>query len=474
MSLALRNVSLRTKLAALVAVLFVGVALFLSAFFPARMETLARGWAERRAVGMAVVLASAVTPGFEFEDEANVSGQLQGLSAAPEVLYAAVHRADGTTLATFHPEDMPERAIVTPKEPTVVIEGDSLYVVAPVVPRVGSPGTLLVGMSLAELEREKAQNRLIVAVVSAGLFSIGLVVAFIVAGYFVRPIRRMTNTALRVADGDLRRVRLGDPGGDEVGMMARAFERMLDSQREMVRQIATTSQKLRDAALEMHSGTQLQETAITRQSVAVEDAGRSVEALSRSAAHIAESARGVLRDAERTGETNQLMARKAVELNSHAGRIEEILEVIRDIADRSDLLALNASIESTRAGEAGRSFALVAQEMRRLAERVKASVQDVRALVDDVKSSGASSVMATEEAKRLAESTTMSARQITSITEDQSAGTVTVSKNMREIAIVISESVAATQKTASVAGELKTQAEHLSAAIGRYDLGKDE
>jgi methyl-accepting chemotaxis protein len=474
MSSALQNVSLRTKLVALIAILFSGVAIFLSAFFPNRMETLARGWAERRAVGMAVVLASGVTPGFEFDDATNVSGQLEGLAAAPEVLYAAVHRADGTILASFHPERMPELRPFAVAKPEVTIDGDSLQVVAPVTPRVGPPGTLLVGMSLAELELEKRANRIIVGAVSAGLFSLGLVVAFLGAGYFVRPIRRMTAAALRIADGDLARMRIGERGGDEVGQMARAFERMLGSQRQMVRQIATTSQKLADAAQEMQAGTQNQEEAITRQSVAVEDASRSVEALSTSAAHIAESARGVLRDAERTGETNQLMAQKAVELNAHAGRIEEILEVIREIADRSDLLALNASIESTRAGEAGRSFALVAQEMRRLAERVTASVQDVRVLVDDVKSSGASSVMATEEAKRLAESTTLGARQITSITEDQSAGTETVSRSMREITTVIQESVDATQKTAAVAEELKTQADRLSEAIGRYHLGDDE
>jgi hypothetical protein len=94
----------------------------------------------------------------------------------------------------------------------------------------------------------------------------------------------------------------------------------------------------------------------------------------------------------------------------------EILEMIREIADRLDLLALNASLEGTRAGEAGKGFQLVAGEIRRLAERVTASVRDIKEMVGEVRASSSATVLVTEESRKLAESTTTSARQISLVT----------------------------------------------------------
>src|SRR5205823_4647601 len=94
---------------------------------------------------------------------------------------------------------------------------------------------------------------------------------------------------------------------------------------------------------------------------------------------------------------------------------------------------LNASIEASRAGEAGRSFSIVAAEMRRLAERVTASVQDVKSLVDDIRSYGSATVTATEEGRKLAEGTTDSARQISMVTQQQRTGTEQVTESMKDI-----------------------------------------
>src|SRR6185503_18550975 len=155
-------------------------------------------------------------------------------------------------------------------------------------------------------------------------------------------------------------------------------------------------------------------------------------------------------------------------LTRHAGRIGEILEVIRDISDRSDLLALNGSLEASRAGESGRGFALVAGEMRRLAERVTASVQDVKALVSDIRDSGSSTVMATEESKKLAQGTTEAARQITFAAQQQQTSTDQVSQGMRDIANVVSQTVSATTQTRTSAEGLKRRADTLSTIVQRF------
>ena len=196
-----------------------------------------------------------------------------------------------------------------------------------------------------------------------------------------------------------------------------------------------------------------------------------MQSLLDSASHIADTARGVLTNAEQTKETTDAIARRFSALSGHTNRIAEILEVIREIADRSDLLALNASLEASRAGEAGRPFSLVAVEMRRLAERVTASVHDVKALVSDVREFGSSTIMASEEGRKLADSTTESARQITLVTQQQRTGTEQVSQSMRDISSGLTQSVAAARDIRSSAGSLKTQAGSLAEIVGRFKIG---
>jgi methyl-accepting chemotaxis protein len=144
--------------------------------------------------------------------------------------------------------------------------------------------------------------------------------------------------------------------------------------------------------------------------------------------------------------------------------------VIREIADRSDLLALNASLEGTRAGEAGRGFALVAAEMRKLAERVTASVTDIKKLVSDVRASVSATVLATEESSTLAEGTTESARQINLVTQQQRSGTEQAGQSMRDVATMITQSLAATQQVRSLAEDLKGQADNLNGLVARFRL----
>jgi methyl-accepting chemotaxis protein len=254
------------------------------------------------------------------------------------------------------------------------------------------------------------------------------------------------------------------------GSVAAAFNRMIEGQRAIVRQIGETSVQLATAASEIYASAQEQQATATQQSAGVEEASQTMQSLLESAAHIAESARGVLANAERTRETTDGMSKRFAELTGHTNRIAELLEVIREIADRSDLLALNASLEATRAGEAGRPFSLVAAEMRRLAERVTASVSDVKSLVSDVRAFGSSTIMSTEEGRRLAESTTESARQITLVTQQQRTGTEQVSQGMRDITAALTQSVSAATQIRSSTEALKAQADRLAHMVGRFRI----
>lgn len=281
-------------------------------------------------------------------------------------------------------------------------------------------------------------------------------------------MRDLSSAADAIAKGDLRVNVLGK------GELPDAFRGMLESLRGMVRQISETSVELGSAATEIFAASQEQEAAAASQSSAMEEISRTMDSLSESAAHVSDAVRGVLSNAERTLDNTDAMVRRITELSSHAGRIAEILEVIREIADKSDLLALNGSLEANRAGEQGHGFALVAAEMRRLAERVTASVSDVKKLVTDIKESGSTTVMATEESRRLAQGTTEAARQITFVTQQQRSGTEQVSQSVKGIADVVTQAVSATAQTRTSAERLKAQADRLSDLVERFAMSVEQ
>jgi methyl-accepting chemotaxis protein len=500
-----KHLSLRTKLVAVIAALLSLVAMFLWLFFPSRMDAFSRRWLERRGEGMAQVLANASAPGIEFDDAANVQELLNGLQSAPEVLYAVVRRSNGTALAALRPAQAPSETRTSDRVSTEFV-GDQLRVTAPIKARSGAAGSLILGFTLDELGREKHAQDVVVGWVSLIVFLLGLASAFIVGTVLVRPVREMTEVALRIARGDLSQSELRVGGRDEVGQMAEAFNqmlrslrelakaaerigrgdltvrlemegqvadafnRMVDGQRAMVRKISETSIQLGSAAAQIYAAAQEQEAASTQQAGGVEEVSSTVQSLLDSASHIAEATQGVLGAAERTKQTTEATSERVAGLGNHTGRIAEVLEVIRDIADRSDLLALNASLEATRAGEAGRAFALVASEMRRLAERVTASVQDVKTLLADVREFGAATVMAADEGRKLAEGTTESARQITLVTQQQRTATEQVLQSMKQISIILGQTVDSVQQARSAVEMLKKLADRLSDVVGQFKV----
>ncbi|HEX9295374.1 MAG TPA: methyl-accepting chemotaxis protein, partial [Polyangiaceae bacterium] len=165
-------------------------------------------------------------------------------------------------------------------------------------------------------------------------------------------LARLSAAAGAVASGDLG-VTI-----DGRGDLPNAFRQMIVNLQGMVREIRETSVQLASAATEIYAASQEQEASATSQSTAMVEISRTADSLSEAAAHVSDAVAGVLSNAERTLGTTEQMVVRIGELSSHASRIGEILEVIREVADRSDLLALNGSLEACRAGESGRGFSL--------------------------------------------------------------------------------------------------------------------
>ena len=164
------------------------------------------------------------------------------------------------------------------------------------------------------------------------------------------------------------------------GQLAEAFNRMVEGQRTLVGRDRRDRHPARLAAAEIYAAAQQQEGASNQQASGVEEVSRTMQSLLESASHVAKSAKGVLTAAERTKQTTDATSKRVAGLSDHTNRIGEILEVIRDIADRSDLLALNASLEA-HARRRGRARFSAGRRRDAPPGRARtASVQDVKAL----------------------------------------------------------------------------------------------
>lgn len=205
-----------------------------------------------------------------------------------------------------------------------------------------------------------------------------------------------------------------------------------------------------------------------RQSSAVSETQQVMRSLSVASDTIVDATAAVQAHAETTLRNNEQVAAHIAALARHSRDIEQVLEFIKEVASKSDLLALNAALEGTKAGEAGRGFSLVATQMQKLAEDVARSALQIRNLTTDIRASTATSQLAIEEATKLARSTAEAAQQITYVTQQQRSGVDQVSVAMAEIAEITSQTASGARQTIASADELRTLAEHLSQVVDRY------
>lgn len=497
------HIPLTIRFALFTASLLMCLAVCLSVLLPANLERNQRRELESQGLAMVNLMLGSAAPLLEAGDSRGAQNLLAKISEQTHG-YALIYRPDGSLLAAVHPEQASQTMPALSDKISLDYHGQFLRLDAAIPSRSGGPGRLSIGYSLAGIERAlHDQNNALISVLAVFLV-LGTLASWLASRIFLRSLNQMARWVQRVVQGDLTQDSLPLDGDDEVarlanaldqliamlraladaadrlgrgdltaqvetdGAVAAAFNRMADNQRTLISQIAEAALKLAGAATQLYELAQRQEEGTARQAAGVEEVSRTIQSLLDSASNIAEAAHGVFDNAQRTRQTTESMAGHVLSLTGHTNRIAELLEVIRDIADRSDLLALNASLEATRAGEAGRAFSLVASEMRRLAERITASVQDVKALLTDIRSAGTSSAVATDESRKLAESTTDSAHHITMVTQQQRTATGQVLESMREIGNILSGSVGSARESRASVELLRNTAEQFRVLVGKF------
>ncbi|MEL6760220.1 MAG: methyl-accepting chemotaxis protein [Myxococcota bacterium] len=197
----------------------------------------------------------------------------------------------------------------------------------------------------------------------------------------------------------------------------------------------------------------------------VEATKQTMNALLGAAVEISDGATTLLKEAKLSELANMSASSSIEELDAQATRISDISELIRTIADKSDMLALNAALEGSKAGEAGKGFVLVGAEMRRLSESVAQAVQQIKDLADGVLSSSKSAVTATERGRTLSSQTTETAERITKITQRQRVSTESVSTRMTAISTYAHDAETAAMRAKATAEELEITAASLIAIL---------
>nr|WP_122439329.1 methyl-accepting chemotaxis protein [Pseudomonas viridiflava] len=310
---------------------------------------------------------------------------------------------------------------------------------------------------------------------SVTMLEVGVVIAFIVAillGIFItrmitRPLAVAVVSAQRIAGGDLTQP-IVSTTSDEAGLLLDALSNMQDGLKGTIQQIASASDQLASAAEELSAVTNESTRGLTRQNDEIQQAATAVnqmtaavEEVARNAVSTSEASKTATEDAvDGRGQVDHTVkgittmvheiteSTEAVsELAGHVREISKVLDVIRSIAEQTNLLALNAAIEAARAGEQGRGFAVVADEVRALAHRTQASTVEIEGMISTVQSGADGAVAAMGKSLSLATHTQEQALRAGSALEKITQGVATI--NERNLVIA-----SASEEQAQVAREV--------------------
>lgn len=336
-----------------------------------------------------------------------------------------------------------------------------------------------------------------------GVVTMILVMGWLGASLLSKPLEALAAEATRGADGDLSTIRI-IAAEDELWAVSSAFTLLQVQIKDNLHELGQAGERLVTSTLALASTTSQQEGSVAEQSAGLTETSATTEELARSAEQIAGNAAQVAATAQMTlsaanaGEKganqflaamrrlkdeNGVIADAVLRLNKRVQQIGKVVEFISEIADKTDLLALNAELEGTKAGEAGRGFSLVAAEMRRLAENVLRNTRAIAQLIDEIRDATNSAVMATEAGVKttdagaavaislseslgqilaLAQKTSEASQAISLATEQQKLGTEELARAMAEILRVTEGHAEATREMAEANGGLSALSAELT------------